>query len=119
MAELGRLPEPRNAKPAAASTVIWNPVFDWDRESWRDLAACRFVGVGTFFPVGNTGAAIDKIEAAKAVCQSCPVRDACLEFALETKQESGVWGGTDEDERRRLRRAWRAGRPRLPRSASV
>lgn len=99
--------------------MMWNPVVDWDKESWRDQAACRHVDANLFFPVGTTGTAIDSIAAAKAVCGSCPARDACLQFALETKQEDGVWGGTDEVERRRLRRAWRAGRARLPRSVSV
>ncbi len=109
------LPGPQDARPGG-TTVLWTQVFDWDKEGWRDQAACRFADVELFFPVGATGTAIDKIEAAKAVCRRCPVRDACLQFAFETKQEAGVWGGTDEDERRRLRRTWRAGRQRLPRS---
>ena len=119
MTDLGRLSGSQDARRPGATTTIWNPVFDWDREGWRDLAACRYTDPALFFPVGSTGTAIDRIAAAKAVCASCPVRDACLQFALETKQEDGVWGGTDEDERRRLRRAWRAGRVRLPRSVSV
>jgi WhiB family redox-sensing transcriptional regulator len=36
------------------------------------------------------------------------VRSECLEFAITTNQEFGVWGGTSEDERRVLRRQWRA-----------
>ncbi len=119
MTDLGRLPGSQDARRPGAMTVMWNPVFDWDKESWRDLAACRHVDADLFFPVGTTGTAVDSIAAAKAVCASCPVRDACLQFALETKQEDGVWGGTDEDERRRLRRTGRAGRPRLSRSAGV
>lgn len=98
-------------------TAIRNSVFEWDNDSWRDRAACRDTDANLFFPVGSTGSAIDQIEAAKAVCRSCPVQDACLGFAFETNQEAGVWGGKDEDERRRLRRTWRAGRPRPTRSA--
>jgi WhiB family redox-sensing transcriptional regulator len=64
-----------------------------------------------FFPVGVTGPAVDQIAAAKAVCATCPVQSECLEFAIATNQEYGVWGGTSEEERRVLRRAWRA-RPR-------
>lgn len=90
--------------------VMWSPVFDWDNEGWRDQAACRSVDAELFFPSGSTGAAIDRIQSAKEVCRSCPVKDPCLRFALETNQEAGVWGGQDEDERRRLRRVRRAGR---------
>jgi WhiB family redox-sensing transcriptional regulator len=61
-----------------------------------------------FFPVGTTGPAIEQIESAKAVCRQCEAQMACLEFALATNQESGIWGGTSEDERRKLRKAWLA-----------
>ena len=40
------------------------------------------------------------------------MRLVCLQFALTTNQEDGVWGGYSEDERRELRRRWRRlGRP--------
>lgn len=93
-------------------TAIWNPSFEWDDEGWRDRAACRHTDANLFFPAGSTGSAEDQIQAAKAVCRSCPVQDACLRFAFETNQDSGVWGGKDEDERRKLRKVWRAGRQR-------
>ena len=38
------------------------------------------------------------------VCGQCPVTTECLEFALGTNQESGVWGGLTEEERRRVRK---------------
>jgi WhiB family redox-sensing transcriptional regulator len=75
-------------------------------EQWRLRASCRSVDPDLFFPVGTTGLAIDHIEAAKQVCGDCPVSDPCLEYALVTNQDSGVWGGTSEDERRTLRRQW-------------
>jgi WhiB family redox-sensing transcriptional regulator len=34
--------------------------------------------------------------------------DPCLEFALATNQEAGIWGATSEEERRKLRKAWLA-----------
>ena len=80
--------------------------------TWRDQAACRVMPPELFFPSGVTGIAVEHIDAAKAVCHACPVRDACLRFAFETKQEHGIWGGTTENERRRLRRAWVAERRR-------
>jgi WhiB family redox-sensing transcriptional regulator len=42
----------------------------------------------------------------------CEARDDCLEFALATNQEAGVWGATSEEERRKLRKAWLARRRR-------
>ena len=78
---------------------------------WRAKAAVSRQGPGTVFPVGNTGAAYQQIEEAKAVCRTCKVIDACLKCALDTNQDYGVWGGLSEDERRALkRRAMRARR---------
>jgi WhiB family transcriptional regulator, redox-sensing transcriptional regulator len=77
-------------------------------ESWRARASCNDVDPDLFFPVGVTGPAVAQIAAAKAVCAGCSVRDECLEFAISTNQEYGIWGGTSEEERRVLRRAWRA-----------
>ncbi|GMA89834.1 hypothetical protein GCM10025869_03630 [Homoserinibacter gongjuensis] len=78
---------------------------------WRDKAACLTVDPELFFPVGNTGPAVDQIEKAKTVCGRCTVSEQCLQYALETNQDSGVWGGLSEDERRALkRRAARAPR---------
>ena len=73
---------------------------------WRQRASCRSVDPDLFFPVGTTGPAVDQIESAKAVCQACPVNAPCLEYALATNQDSGIWGGTSEEERRTLRRQY-------------
>jgi WhiB family redox-sensing transcriptional regulator len=69
---------------------------------WREDAACRGVDTDVFFPATD-----EEAEEAKAICASCPVRKECLEFALQTRQEDGVWGGLTETERRRLRRRLR------------
>lgn len=71
------------------------------------MSKCR---PGTVFPVGNTGPALDQIERAKAVCASCSVTEMCLQYAMDTNQDYGVWGGLNEDERRTLKR--RAARAR-------
>jgi WhiB family redox-sensing transcriptional regulator len=73
-------------------------------ESWREHALCRDTAPDLFFPVGTTGPAIEHIEAAKAVCATCQVQASCLEFALETNQQCGIWGGASEEERRIIRR---------------
>ena len=71
---------------------------------WRHEAACRDQDPELFFPIGNTGPALVQLESAKAVCLRCPVVDECLRWALETGQDSGVWGGLSEDDRRALKR---------------
>lgn len=72
---------------------------------WLRRARCIGIDPELFFPVGSTGQALAQIEAAKAVCGICPVRIECLEWSLATGQESGVWGGASEEERRGLRKA--------------
>ncbi len=81
-------------------------------DSWRERAACRDMDPDLFFPIGTTGPALDQIDAAKGICGVCAVRDLCLEYALATNQEAGIWGGTSEEERRKLRKRWLARRRR-------
>lgn len=76
---------------------------------WVHRAACSDEDPELFFPVGTTGPAAVQTEAAKAVCRRCDVRGVCLEWAISTAQESGIWGGMSEDERRSLRHARRRG----------
>ena len=65
--------------------------------NWRNRAACRGIDPEVFFPVSE-----DDAEPAKAICNACPVREACLEFALSAREREGVWGGCTERERRRI-----------------
>ncbi len=74
--------------------------------TWRNDAICRDTDPDLFFPVGSTGYALVQIDRAREVCGQCPVRVECLDYALETNQDSGIWGGTSEDERRILRRQY-------------
>lgn len=75
-------------------------------DQWRLRASCRSTDPDLFFPVGSTGMALEQIDHAKQVCMLCPVKGPCLEFALSSNQDSGVWGATSEEERRVLRRQW-------------
>ncbi len=86
--------------------LTWSRSIEWDLDDWRERASCRDTDPDLFFPVGTTGLALEQIAAAKAVCHECAARQACLEFALATNQESGIWGGTSEEERRKLRKSW-------------
>ena len=77
---------------------------------WKEKAACAGTSFSLFFPTPETPVAL--IEKAKAVCAACPVAEDCLQYAFETNQVSGIWGGTTEDERKSLRRKWLAARRR-------
>ncbi|MFE6270460.1 WhiB family transcriptional regulator [Streptomyces goshikiensis] len=72
--------------------------------NWRARSVCKDEDPDLFFPIGNTGPALLQIEEAKAVCRRCPVMETCLRWALESGEESGVWGGLSEDERRAMKR---------------
>jgi WhiB family redox-sensing transcriptional regulator len=71
---------------------------------WRHEAACLEEDPELFFPVGNTGPAAEQIDEARAVCRRCEVVQTCLRWALDTGQDTGVWGGLSEDERQALMR---------------
>ena len=80
------------------STII--PVFEVDREAWMDEAIC------TENP--NLWHDEDKnmLALARLRCQTCPVMNQCLEYALDyearTGHSHGVWGGASTRERRKL-----------------
>lgn len=74
------------------------------RIGWRQRGACLQADPELFFPIGTTGAAYQRLEQAKDVCAGCPVRDACLNFAVTHSIEHGVWGGLGEEERRAAER---------------
>ncbi len=65
--------------------------------SWRQRAACRGVEPDIFYPVSD-----EEAEEAKAICEECPVRQPCLEYAIANREKDGVWGGATERERRRI-----------------
>jgi WhiB family redox-sensing transcriptional regulator len=66
---------------------------------WMADGLCAQVDPELFFP--EAGAPNRE---AKAVCAGCEVRSECLAYALAHRERFGVWGGTTERERRRMRR---------------
>ena len=82
---------------------------------WRAAGACRTVDPDLFFPVAVGGSASSQVNRALRICGGCPVRQACLDFAMRTRESAGIWGGTTPEERisvlrarhrRPARRAW-------------
>lgn len=68
-------------------------------EMWRGEAACRGMNPALFFP--DSISATRKI---KAVCESCPVTEPCLVYALKYKERDGIWGGLTPRQRRAIRK---------------
>ena len=69
-----------------------------------DRGACRPTEPELFFPLSAAGPTVPQVAAAKAICRGCPVRAECLDYAIQTAQDHGIWGGTTEEERRLARR---------------
>jgi WhiB family transcriptional regulator, redox-sensing transcriptional regulator len=67
---------------------------------WRHEAACLGCDPEVFFPSGRTGSTWLELQRAKAICRACPVQAHCLDWAVENEEQSGVWGGLSESERR-------------------
>jgi WhiB family redox-sensing transcriptional regulator len=87
-------------------------------EDWRHQAACLDHDPETFFPTGATGPIWQEVERAKAICAGCPVSAPCLEWALDSGQLAGVWGGLSEQERRWCARRGGSAQPQRTRRAS-
>jgi WhiB family redox-sensing transcriptional regulator len=74
-------------------------MLDQLRPDWHADAACRDTDPATFFPTKGVN-----VGPARKVCARCPVRDACLAFAMSDASIKGVWAGTTERQRKRMRR---------------
>lgn len=87
---------------------LLSPTLDfWD---WREDGACK--GYPELFYNGEDerkGIRRAKEREAKEVCAECPVLAQCREYALETGEPYGVWGGLTEMERHRILGRQRSG----------
>ena len=79
-------------------------VFMLECPSWQKDGACLGSHPDLFFLKRG-----EKARPAKEVCRQCKVREECLEYALDTSEKFGIWGGLSEKERRKFKRT-RAGR---------
>lgn len=72
-------------------------VVDW---SWVDDAACvDHPEPWIFFPEARTSTTVNDAARAKAVCNRCPVRAECLDYAIEHNEMHGIWGGMNRRNR--------------------
>ncbi len=70
-------------------------------------AACAGMSEDSYYPFyGNFHESPRQRELrenrARAICRVCVIREECLDTALANEEAYGVWGGTNEDERRRM-----------------
>ncbi len=74
--------------------------------NWQKSAACRGPHAQTIFYPPTRSERKDEKAArerhAKAICKSCAVSGDCLEYAVDSREQHGIWGGLTETERRVL-----------------
>ena len=66
-------------------------------DHWQELSACYGLDPEVFFPTTEEEAGL-----ALSYCALCQVREVCLAWAVRNGERYGVWGGTTEQQRRRL-----------------
>jgi WhiB family redox-sensing transcriptional regulator len=96
-----------SAHQARAGDVAISSSAEEGREPsrWQQEANCLGQDPDLFHPSDYQSADNHaQVAAAKIFCNSCVVRDKCLDFALETKQGEGIWGGMTPPERGRILR---------------
>ncbi len=69
-----------------------------ESRQWMVDAVCVAADAETFFPRSKGDQPVE----ARRICDTCPVAQNCLDYALDTGQRDGVWGGTTHRERGRL-----------------
>lgn len=73
------------------------PSFPAAPGKWVNSALCAEIDPELWFPEqGGLSAP------ARRMCHRCPVVQDCLDYALETAQQWGVWGGATASERKRM-----------------
>jgi WhiB family redox-sensing transcriptional regulator len=63
---------------------------------WMEAGVCSQVDPELFFPAKG-----DPTRPAKSICAGCPIRQRCLDYALDNEIQWGIWGGMTLRERRR------------------
>jgi WhiB family redox-sensing transcriptional regulator len=75
---------------------------DWKEDV--EQALCAQVDPELFYPTAIGPSYMPAARLAKAICAECPIKIQCLERALKTNEEYGIWGGTTPRERQDILR---------------
>ena len=93
----GALRASMSAMPEAEIDVQRLPQQVSPPDTWQERSACYGLDPEIFFPTTEEEAGL-----ALSYCALCTVREVCLAWALQSGERYGVWGGTTEQQRRRL-----------------
>lgn len=96
-----QIPELRS--DAVRLALVLARVTDPAAGRWQERALCAQVDPDAWFPGKGESPRL-----AKQTCAACPVREQCLDYAIEHGETFGIWGGMTERERRRVARDRRA-----------
>lgn len=106
------LDAPRTSTPAPAAQNLMQGIFDLGYGtggdlSWMEDALCAQTDPDIFYPEkgGST-------TPATSVCANCTVRSECLDYAVTNDIRHGIWGGTSDNDRKRMSRERKAARAR-------
>jgi WhiB family redox-sensing transcriptional regulator len=73
---------------------------------WHTMAECRTVEKSVFFgsssPEERPAYTLSSIREARALCAACPVFNECLNHAIKSREDYGLWAGTTMRQRREL-----------------
>ncbi len=72
---------------------------------WQEFAACAGDQGALFYPPlqqERKAVRLARERQAKAICQTCTVREECLDHALHVGERYGIWGGLTDQERRNV-----------------
>lgn len=74
---------------------------------WQHLAACRGERAAFYPPLQGESKSerLTRERIAKSICETCTVRDECLDHAIDHDERYGIWGGLTDSERRHLPRS--------------
>jgi WhiB family redox-sensing transcriptional regulator len=100
-------PEVQTPPPIEGDVIDTDDLFREPVGEWAKDAACAAPDLDPdwWFP-SSQDALHDTTRIAMAICGTCPVQQPCLEHALRTNEQHGIWGGKSERARRRLRASY-------------
>lgn len=83
--------------------------------TWWDEGACVGMNPEIWHPNMSVK---DEVQRARDICDTCPVRSECLDYAQTTRINQGIWGGLTPRQREYRRRHPNGRRRTIPSHAT-